>query len=100
MDTIFSSLFTQYGFGAAMAGFVALLFLLVLRWVMKHLEKSQERAAEREAALMAIIVNHETNMREHTQTIERHFESAKAAHDYQREEHGRMIQALDRIISR
>lgn len=81
-----------------MTGFIGVLLLLVLRWVMIQAEKHTQFSREREERLNGIIDTYNERLGEHTKNSIENQNEHKRANEYQRNEHSKQIEILDEIV--
>ena len=77
--------------------FVLGLVVWVLKWVVGQVKDVQVQALEREHQLMGIIQGHAEAMVEHNRTTMDFRNEVKIGMQYQREEHEKMTEALDKL---
>jgi F0F1-type ATP synthase membrane subunit b/b' len=96
----FEKVLTQYGFGVTMAVFVAFLLWNILNWTKSQIEKTITSAERREEESRKLWEAHRIALEAHTECSKEFHREVSSAHQFQREEHGQQIKALEKIISR
>jgi len=96
METIMIKIFSQWGFGAALAIIVIVGLFWLLKDILKKLDKQQENHNSLINAGLATL--EKMNL-----TLDRSIEDNKQAHSYQKEEHDRLERRmldLERAVSK
>ncbi len=93
IEKMIGTFIEKYG----MTGFIGILLFFVLRWVMKQAEKHTEISRDREERQNKILDNYNMQLGEHTKVSILNQAEIKKTAEFQRAEHGKMIEALDGI---
>jgi Na+-transporting methylmalonyl-CoA/oxaloacetate decarboxylase gamma subunit len=95
---VFSKIFSEYGFGVAMAIVFVSIFWYMMRWMARQVERIMDAADKRDVCNIALLEHQREVMAQRNEQDKEFHVEVKSAHDFQRQEHERMINALDEIV--
>ena len=100
MDVVITQAWRDFGLVGLMTGALSGLLFLIVKWTLNTTKEILAQAAREREIFQNLQLSWSKAVSEHSERANAFHSDVKVAHEYQRQEHEKMIALLDRIEER